>query len=67
MGTMAEATQAWQVAKEMKEFGIEAPGISETRVERRWYVMNQVASNAGVFGGARFSSQPLKTPACEAT
>ena len=42
MRTMAEATQAGQVAKEMKEFGIEVPGISETRVERRWYVMNQM-------------------------
>ena len=33
MRTMAEATQAGQVAKEMKEFGIEVPGISETRWE----------------------------------
>ena len=31
---MAEATQAWQVAKEMREFGIEVPGIRLSEI--RW-------------------------------
>ena len=31
VGTMAETNRAVQVAKEMKEYGIEVLGISETR------------------------------------
>ena len=41
--TMAEATQAGQVAKEMKEFGIEVPGISETR----WKDIGSVTLQSG--------------------
>ena len=43
MRTSAEATQAWQVAKGMKEFETEVPGISETR----WKDIGSVTLRSG--------------------
>ena len=45
MRTIVEATQAWQVAKEMKEFGIEVPGIR--RSEIRWKDITSVTLQGG--------------------
>ena len=45
MRTIAEATQAWQVAKEMKEFGIGVPGIR--RSEIRWKDIAVVTLQSG--------------------
>ena len=45
MRTIVEATQAWQVAKEMKEFGIEVPGIR--RSEIRWKDIASVTLQSG--------------------
>ena len=45
MRTMAEATQAWQVAKEMKEFGIEVPGIRLSEI--RWKDIAVVTLQSG--------------------
>ena len=45
MRTMAEATQAWQVAKEMKEFGIEVPGIRLSEI--RWKDIASVTLQSG--------------------
>ena len=45
MRTMTEATQAWQVAKEMKEFGIEVPGIRLSEI--RWKGIASVTLQSG--------------------
>ena len=45
MRTMTKATQAWQVAKEMKEFGIEVPGIRLSEI--RWKGVASVTLQSG--------------------
>ena len=45
MRTTAEATQAWQVAKEMKKFGIEVPGIRLSEI--RWKDIASVTLQSG--------------------
>ena len=45
MRTIVEATQAWQVAKEMKEFGIEVPGTRLSEI--RWKDIALVTLQSG--------------------